>query len=82
MNTLYETTSTAVGARDGHVRSEDGPIDFELSVPRYMGGDGGDGTNPEQLFGAAYAACFGSAIAVVARQKNIHVDTDDIKPHA
>ncbi|MDX1462185.1 MAG: organic hydroperoxide resistance protein [Marinirhabdus sp.] len=78
MKTLYETTSTAVGARKGHVTSEDGPIDFNLSVPKSMGGDGGDGANPEQLFGAAYAACFGSAIEAVAASKKIAVATEDI----
>lgn len=78
MKTLYETTSTAVGARNGHVKSEDGPIDFNLSVPKSMGGDGGDGANPEQLFGSAYAACFGSAIEAVAKSKKVKVATEDI----
>ena len=78
MKTLYETTSTAVGARNGHVSSEDGPIDFNLSVPKSMGGDGGDGANPEQFFGAAYAACFGSTIEAVAKDKGIAVDTGEI----
>ncbi|QIE60589.1 organic hydroperoxide resistance protein [Rasiella rasia] len=78
MKTLYEATSTAVGARNGHVRSEDGPIDFKLSVPKSMGGDGGEGANPEQLFGAAYAACFGSAIEAVAKNKEVEVNTEEI----
>ena len=82
MKTLYEATSTAVGARNGHVRSEDGPIDFALSVPKSMGGDGGDGANPEQLFGAAYAACFGSAIEAVAKQMRASVATEDISVSA
>lgn len=78
MKTLYETTSTAVGARTGHVKSENGLIDLDLSVPKSMGGDGGNGANPEQLFGCAYAACFGSAIELVAKNKNIDVKTEDI----
>jgi osmotically inducible protein OsmC len=57
-NTLYEATSTAWGGRDGHVASEDGRVDLNLSLPKGMGGDDGPGTNPEQLFATGYAACF------------------------
>lgn len=78
MKTLYEATSIAKGARKGHVKTEDGPIDLNLSVPKSMGGEGGDGTNPEQLFGSAYAACFGSAIELVAQNKNVDVKAEDI----
>ena len=77
MKTLYEATTNATGGRKGHVQSEGGPIDMPLSVPKGMGGDGGTGTNPEQLFGAAYAACFGGALQAVA---GIHkLDIDDAK---
>ena len=55
MKTLYTATAIAEGGRSGHVSVDDGPIDLDLSVPKSMGGDGGDGTNPEQLFGSAYA---------------------------
>ena len=78
MKTLYEATSIAKGARKGHVKTEDGSIDLNLSVPKSMGGEGGDGTNPEQLFGSAYAACFGSAIELVAQNKNVDVKAEDI----
>jgi len=78
MKTLYEATSIAKGARKGHVKTEDGPIDLNLSVPKSMGGEGGDGTNPEQLFGCAYAACFGSAIEAIADKKGVDVDTEKI----
>jgi len=78
MKTLYEATTTAVGGRAGKVKSEDGPIDFNLSVPKGMGGDGGDGANPEQLFGAAYAACFGGAIQAVANAHKIDIEDDKI----
>ncbi|RFN60014.1 organic hydroperoxide resistance protein [Marixanthomonas ophiurae] len=78
MKTLYEATSVAKGARKGHVKTEDGPIDLNLSVPKSMGGEGGDGTNPEQLFGSAYAACFGSAIEAIAEKKGVEVDTEKI----
>lgn len=74
MKTLYKATSTAVGARKGHVKS--GPIDLNLSVPKGMGGDGGDGTNPEQLFGCAYAACFGSALEMIAGNEDVKIDGD------
>lgn len=82
MKTLYEATSTAVGGRSGHVKSEDGPIDFNLSVPKGMGGKGGDGANPEQLFGSAYAACFGGAVQAVAKSKKIEIDEENISVSA
>jgi osmotically inducible protein OsmC len=67
VKTLYTAEALATGAgRDGHVRSTDGKVDFDLSIPQEMGGDG-VGTNPEQLFAAGYAACFHSALQAVAR---------------
>ncbi|WP_159023369.1 organic hydroperoxide resistance protein [Formosa sp. L2A11] len=78
MKTLYEATTVATGGRKGSVKSEDSPIDFKLSVPKSMGGDGGEGANPEQLFGAAYAACFGGAIQDVAKNEGIKIDEDAI----
>ena len=71
MKTLYKTAVTAAGARAGHIKSDDGKIDMKLSVPKSMGGEGGDGTNPEQLFGGAYAACFGSALLAVAKENKV-----------
>ncbi len=76
MKTLYKATATAVGGRIGHVSTDDGKIDIELSVPKGLGGDGGKGTNPEQLFGSAYAACFGSAIQLVAENEKIKLGDD------
>ena len=64
---LYTAEATAVGGRSGHARSSDGRLDVDLSVPEEMQGDGGPGTNPEQLFAAGYAACFQSTMAAVAR---------------
>lgn len=78
MKTLYEATTTATGGRKGSVKSEDGPIDFNLSVPKSMGGEGGDGANPEQLFGAAYAACFGGAIQAVAKNEGVDINEDEL----
>ncbi|WP_409484695.1 organic hydroperoxide resistance protein [Arsenicicoccus dermatophilus] len=68
MKTLYTAEALATGAgRSGHVRSSDGLVDLALAVPREMGGPGG-ATNPEQLFAAGYAACFHSALQLVARE--------------
>jgi osmotically inducible protein OsmC len=67
MKTLYTAEALATGAgRDGHVRSTDGMVDLDLSIPKEMGGNG-EGSNPEQLFAAGYAACFHSALQAVAR---------------
>ena len=71
MKIAYKEAVTASGARGGHIKSEDGKIDMNMSVPKAIGGDGGDGTNPEQLFAGAYAACFGSALQAVAKEKDI-----------
>jgi Ohr subfamily peroxiredoxin len=70
-NTAAATAAaTAKTGREGRVQSDDGVIDLELSIPEGLGGKGGPGTNPEQLFAAGYAACFGSAVrAVAARDK-------------
>lgn len=62
------------GGRDGHVRSEDDRIDFDTRPPKEMGGSG-EGTNPEQLFAAGYAACFLSALHGVGRSQKL--DTTD-----
>lgn len=68
MKTLYTAEALATGAgRDGSGRSADGRLDLDLAVPKEMGGSG-DGTNPEQLFAVGYAACFHSALQVVARE--------------
>jgi lipoyl-dependent peroxiredoxin len=72
-DTLYSTTSTAWGGREGRAATEDGKLDVKLSVPKDMGGDDGPGTNPEQLFATGYAACFHSALKRVARQAKVDV---------
>ncbi|MGN5239390.1 MULTISPECIES: organic hydroperoxide resistance protein [unclassified Rhodococcus (in: high G+C Gram-positive bacteria)] len=69
MNIIYTAEALATGAgRNGHARTGDGKLDLDLSIPTEMGGDG-VGTNPEQLFAAGYAACFHSALQMVARQE-------------
>ena len=69
MKALYTATATATDrGRNGRTRTDDGTLDLELSMPEGMGGPGGDGTNPEQLFAAGYAACFANAMRSVARR--------------
>lgn len=70
MEILYTTSATSVGGRDGHVKSEDGLIDMDLKTPGAMGGPGG-ATNPEELFAAAYSACFNGALNLVMRMKKM-----------
>jgi lipoyl-dependent peroxiredoxin len=70
---LYTAEATAVGGREGHVRSSDGLLDLDLRPPVEMGGPGG-ATNPEELFAAGYSACFQSALGVVARRSKVSVD--------
>jgi lipoyl-dependent peroxiredoxin len=67
MKPIYTAEATAHGGREGHVKSSDGRLEADLRMPREMGGPGGEGTNPEQLFAAGYAACFESALRLVAR---------------
>jgi Ohr subfamily peroxiredoxin len=63
VKTLYTAVATASDAgRLGHVKTDDGKVDFDLSLPARMGGDDGPGTNPEQLFAAGYSACFANAM--------------------
>ncbi|AWW32836.1 organic hydroperoxide resistance protein [Echinicola strongylocentroti] len=75
MKTLFETRATAVGGRNGHVKSEDGILDFDVRVPTGMGGKGGEFTNPEQLFAAGYSACFDNAIIHVAAMKKAKIES-------
>src|SRR4051794_21390508 len=59
---LYTAEATATGGREGHAHTSDYRLDVDLDVPTEMGGTGGPGTNPEQLFAVGYAACFQSAL--------------------
>lgn len=71
MKTLYTASATTVGGRSGHVKSDDGVLDLDLSLPKEMGGAGGNKTNPEQLFAAGYSACYGSALQAVAKERKV-----------
>ena len=72
----YSTKATATGGRDGSARSEDGVLEVKLSTPKELGGAGGDGTNPEQLFAAGYSACFIGALKAVGAGMKIKVPAD------
>ncbi|WP_285268932.1 organic hydroperoxide resistance protein [Kaistella rhinocerotis] len=62
MKTLYTTSVTAKGGRDGHVKSENGILELDVRTPKALGGKSDDFANPEMLFAAGYAACFDSAL--------------------
>ncbi|MGM9480458.1 organic hydroperoxide resistance protein [Roseateles sp. NT4] len=86
---LYTATATATGGRSGTAKSSDGAIDVTLSTPKELGGAGGPGTNPEQLFAAGYSACFIGAMKAVAGKQKIALPaevsiTSDVAigPHA
>lgn len=81
MKPLYTAVATAEGGRTGHVRSSDGVLDLDLRMPKELGGPGGAGTNPEQLFAAGYSACFESALRFIARQKKLAIDKATITAH-
>ena len=68
---VYRAHATATGGREGHAKSSDGALDVKLSTPKELGGAGGDGTNPEQLFAAGYSACFLGALKHVASQEKV-----------
>ena len=73
---LYTATSTATGGREGRAVSSDKALDIQLSTPRELGGAGGPGTNPEQLFAAGYSACFIGALKVVAAREKVALPAD------
>jgi lipoyl-dependent peroxiredoxin len=73
---LYRATATATGGRDGRAVSSDNVLDVKLTTPRELGGAGGDGTNPEQLFAAGYSACFIGALKFVAGREKIALPAD------
>ena len=74
IDAIYTAESTATGGgRDGHVNSSDGKLDLDTRPPKEMGGSG-DGVNPELLFSAGYAACFLSALRLVAKAQGVQLD--------
>ncbi|HEX6364317.1 MAG TPA: organic hydroperoxide resistance protein [Albitalea sp.] len=73
---LYTAHATSTGGRDGRSRSSDGALDVQLSTPKELGGAGGPGTNPEQLFAAGYSACFIGALKVAAAKQKVPLPPD------
>jgi osmotically inducible protein OsmC len=78
VHVVYEAEGTAWGGREGRVASSDGRLDHQLSIPKEMGGAGGEGTNPEQLFAIGYAACFHSALKLVASKEHVDISQSAI----
>jgi osmotically inducible protein OsmC len=76
MPILYTTKASATGGRQGHARTEDGKVDVQLDTPKELGGGGGPGTNPEQLFAAGYSACYLGALKYVAGQQKVKISDD------
>lgn len=78
VDVLYTAEATARGGREGEVVSDDGVLDLSLTMPKELGGPGGDHTNPEQLFAAGYAACFHSALKRLAHHDKLDVAESSI----
>lgn len=72
MEKIYETEVTTLAGRNGHARSSDGLLDIDVRIPKEMGGSG-DATNPEQLFAAAWSACFGTSVTVAAGIEKVKI---------
>lgn len=79
MNIDYKTSALSTGGRNGHVRVDGTPIDFEMALPAEMGGGNKKGVNPEQLFAAGYAACFGSALQHAIRARKLKLAPPDVQ---
>ncbi len=73
---LYTATATSTGGRTGSTKSSDGRVSLQLSTPKELGGDGGPGTNPEQLFASGYSACFIGAMKAVAAKQKVSLPAD------
>lgn len=72
----YRTKATATGGRDGQSGTDDGALNVKLVTPKELGGAGGDGVNPEQLFATGYAACFLGALKFVAGQDKVKIPAE------
>ena len=77
MKTFYTATATAITEQDRRIFADEPRLELELSTPKALGGEGGEGTNPEQIFAAGYAACFSSALSHVAESRGLK--TGDFK---
>ena len=79
MKILYETSALSTGGRNGRVHVDNTPLHFEMATPAEMGGNKAVGFNPEQLFAAGYAACFGSAIQHVLKTRRLSLPNPDVR---
>jgi len=78
MSILYTAEALATGGgRNGHVTTPSGRVDFDMAVPKEMGGSG-NGSNPEELFAAGYATCFHSALQSVARARKVDLGDSSV----
>lgn len=78
MKIVYSASALSTGGRDGRVAVENSPLDLEMALPIEMGGAKMSGANPEQLFAAGYAACFGSAMQHVFREKKLPIHSANV----
>lgn len=78
MKTIYTASAHIAGGREGQGRTDDGRLEVKLSLPKELGGPGGEGTNPEQLFAVGFGACYESALRYVGRQRKQKVDLASI----
>lgn len=81
MKALYSTSAYITGGREGHGRTEDGKLDLDLSIPKELGGPGGAGANPEQLFAVGYGACFLGAVGAVAAKHKKSIGDASVTSH-
>lgn len=73
---LYTAEAKATGGRDGFAATSDDALKVRLATPKELGGPGGPGTNPEQLFAMGYAACFTGALKFVAGQEKVQLPNE------
>lgn len=78
MKILYTAKAISEGGREGKVRIADSPLQFQMATPSQLGGSGKSGVNPEQLFAAGYAACFGSALSHVALRRKLNLNSASV----
>ncbi len=78
MKILYKAKAVSDGGREGKVRVENTPLQFQMATPSELGGSGKSGVNPEQLFAAGYAACFGSALSHVALRRKLTLNSASV----
>ncbi|WP_199089878.1 organic hydroperoxide resistance protein [Bosea sp. ASV33] len=76
MKTLYTAHGSATGGREGQAATDTGNVKLVLNTPKELGGGGGEGTNPEQLFAMGYSACFLGALKFVAGKEKVKIPED------